>query len=114
MRSIVLILLMLWLPLQGVAAAVMPFCKHQAGAAAHQAADQHVHHGHHHGDEPDTASQSFACDDCGTCHLACTPGVPVSATTLGLPRKAELAAFDPSPPIRHIPEQPKRPPLARV
>jgi hypothetical protein len=87
-RISLVLLMSLWLPLQGIAAVVMPFCKHSliAGTAdlhqIHKAAansDHSAHHGQHHG-QPSDDSQGLgkniasACDDCGHCNLsgACT------------------------------------------
>jgi hypothetical protein len=109
MRRLVLILVVLWLPLQGMAAVVMPFCKQAQPAAAghappheHQAGKQHqppVLHG---------------CDDCGVCHLACAPGVPSEvALTLELTATGP-ARFKAQAPPRFVPDQPRRPPLARA
>lgn len=83
----------LWLPLQGVAGIVMPFCKHSLAAngaqptglhmAGHQNMDtMNRHHAHpgsslqqHEGTEMLTA----ACDDCGHCHLSTALTLPAAA-----------------------------------
>ena len=110
MRRLVLILVMLWLPLQGMAAVVMPFCKqahldpsgHAVGHHDQQAEDQHQSPAPH------------ACDDCDICHLACAPGVPCEAAlTIALPA-TEHATSEPWGQPRFIPDQPQRPPLAHA
>jgi len=83
-RSLLVLLMSLWLPLQGVAAVVMPFCKHSliAGTAdlhqIHKAtanSDHSAHHGQQHHGQPSDHNQDLsknvvsACDDCGHCQL---------------------------------------------
>lgn len=103
-----LVLLMsLWLPLQGVAAVIMPFCKHslgnsgQSSAVHHAALDDHSGHsdheqGGHHGHDAqqahgDSGSMLTACDDCGHCHLSCAFTLPSPA----LPNTAEISFATP-------------------
>jgi hypothetical protein len=109
MRRLVLILVLLWLPLQGVAAVLMPFCEQAQPAAAghaghheHQAADQHQPPAPH------------GCDECGVCHLACAPGMPGAAgLLLGWTANGHTGSAPQAPP-QFIPDQPHRPPLAHA
>jgi hypothetical protein len=125
-KYIASIFVMLWLPLQGIAAVAMPFCRHalpdtsmepamhgerqQGSHAQHEhAAD---HDGHDAGaDAPDPGS-SLACNDCGVCHLACAPAVaPASSFSASNIMSGQQIAGNPSEPRAFVPEQPKRPPL---
>ena len=86
-----LCIVMLWLPLQGYAAVIMPFCQHalgDAGGAPMSGDQEHQHHDgkaangeHHHGHD----TKGFACNDCGACHLACCSSILPSPVSLGLP-----------------------------
>lgn len=95
-KSILSILISLWLPLQGYAAVAMPFCE-RSMATASRLGETAGHSEHHHdghaghkvqADAPsDTAGISHAnhvgnddvgglgCNNCGTCHLACSPAI---------------------------------------
>ena len=111
-RKLLLICLMLWLPLQGYAATVMPFCQHgkQDQHASHQMAqgDQGAPtaHDQHHD------SSNTPCDNCTLCHMCSAMALPSFAAQL--PIKPDnffavpsLAAYSPI-----FLEQPQRPPLA--
>ena len=130
-RSIVSVLIALWLPLQGYGAVAMPFCEHgpampdaSAAVSAHVGA-QDGHHGltgvSHHENEGDSRSASsdnstdrhagLGCNDCGACQLACAPLIVSTVAhfaTTGSP------VYDPLPvaSLTSIsPEQLQRPPL---
>jgi hypothetical protein len=128
-KSLLVVLIALWLPVQGYGAVAMPFCKHgtQAPAAmaghdvdhaahahsGHGAGTDHRHAGaHHDGSQPATGEHAgLACNDCGACHLACAPAISalglVSATIGG-------NVFEPVPAISphdFYPERLQRPPL---
>lgn len=119
-RIFVVGLLMLWLPLQAVAAVSMPFCAHAGpvDAARTAAPEQHHHagsvpdsdgHGHQHGDQHPAAG-SLQCNDCGTCNLACAPAVPASARLpLAAPVAVEPGFLAQSYGL-FVPEQPQPPP----
>ncbi len=95
----------LWLPLQGVAAIVMPFCKHSLDAGAqtlhvghdmsHAVADDHAggDHALHaaHADDSSLAPLQ-PCDDCGHCHLSAASTLPVA----GLPASPSRTAILPA------------------
>jgi len=85
-RTFVLSVVMLWLPVQGFAAVAMPFCQHALGHSGavqtNGAHGEHHYHKHHHDKGSGSSSHSngspsgLSCNDCGACHLACSPVVP--------------------------------------
>ena len=121
MRSrLICVFLLLWLPLHGWAAVVMPFCPHSLGddmsanAPSHGHGSGHADHQHSH-PEQDRQHGSLAgagCNDCGACHLACAPAVasaafavvPVTGSTQPESAPQFLSLF--------VPELGKPPPLA--
>lgn len=115
MRSRVwlVLFLVLWLPLQGFALPLMPFCQHghqqEAGAVSdhcpHQAPDQGA---------DDAGKHAQDCDGCSLCHLA-----SASAPITDLPHQADAAPGADLPPYfgfyrSHIPERAQRPPLGPI
>jgi len=137
-KRFLLFVLVLWLPLQTVAAFAMPYCHRLAAGAGHppaaavQDAAQGVEHAHHaQQGQHDTCHQEHAspachdpadgdgsaagtlCDDCSLCHLA-------HGGTLLNPAAAryyDARAFDyTAPPLpgarSHIPEPSLEPPIA--
>jgi len=106
---------MLWLPLQGYAATMMPFCQHgkHNHHAAHQMAqaaqiDQDAHTGHH----QHTSKASTSCDDCSLCHMCSAIALPLIFAAqaniapdnlYAIPAQASFSPF--------FPEQLQRPPL---
>jgi ferredoxin len=133
-KSILSVLIALWLPLQGYTAVTMPFCQHRmAAASAHSGnADHSQHHhdghsdrarGHAQGntsqssdaDSPQPAAMGeasgLACNNCGACHLACAPAIVaiVSVPLLIAGSVLESALADSL--QLFYPEQPQRPPL---
>ena len=115
---------MLWLPVQGFAAVAMPFCQHALGhSGAVQTKDapsDHHQHNHHHEKDSGNSDQSnglpigLSCNDCGSCHLACSPVVPCAVVAVlpswGHVYNPLLLASD----SLFIPEQLKPPPLAAI
>lgn len=113
LRFPIVILVTLWLPLQGLAAAAMPFCAH--ALTGHGKASHH----HHEGDSGAGAAahaghsdEGLQCNDCGPCHLACAP---MMAIAVGCP--LVTLSFHFSPLLQTLPsgfvlEQPNPPPLA--
>ncbi len=93
-RRLVIMFIVLWLPLQGVVAAVMPFCKHamakgvDSSSTQHSSAVDHGHHTQHASSDTSTHSEraehrsdgsalvKLACDNCDVCHLACATFIP--------------------------------------
>jgi len=135
-RALVSLLMMLWLPVQGVAAFAMPFCEHgfqplastgvTAQPSVHGSA-QHAHHGeqssssshqHHAADvgthDRDGSPNGLACNDCGACHLACSPAVPASPAAVEAVGGQNFVQSSPTLPPLFIPEQRNRPPLAAI
>jgi hypothetical protein len=122
-RSIVFMLL-LWLPLQGVAALTMPFCRHALDAAVEQAAHgradaEHAHHAHDHGtpaDQPRPGDRQggLSCNDCGACNLACAAVMlpaPVLGTLAAVAGRPHVAP--PLAPPAFVLDRPYPPPLMR-
>jgi hypothetical protein len=128
--------MILWLPLQGYAAVAMPFCKHgfhtsapedmAAQALVHVGAN-HTHggaqstsgsHQHHaaHGPmhHPGSSPSNLACNDCGVCHLACSPAASTSPSIAGPVSAQSFTQFSPTFPPLFVPEQRTPPPLAVV
>lgn len=124
-RILVSLLMMLWLPLNGYAAVVMPFCQHggagmiadgsmpsenHAGKTHQGHVGSHAEHGVGHSVPADDAGSKLACNDCGVCHLACSP-LLMSEAAKFVP--AGLAVFNVQkhpPLISFSPEQPLHPP----
>jgi hypothetical protein len=111
MRSLALLLLLVWLPLQGVAAAAMPFCEHQQAPAG--AADRHDGHPQDHR-SADHGVPAGNCDDCGVCQLACAPAMPSQSTVPAMSAATQRAAFECGTPPPFVPDRLHRPPLARI
>lgn len=120
-----MLVMSLWLPLQGTAAVTMPFCKHSMTAAAvdahavehpvaHGGPTAHHHDAHHaqmaHGIGQD-ATQPLACDDCGQCALSGAFTLPAagfqasSVLTTAAPHSIPSAFAD------VVPHRLNRPPL---
>jgi hypothetical protein len=104
-RTLIVLLMSLWLPLQGVAAIVMPFCKHSLDAGAqtlhaghtvsHTVADDHAgsDHTQHAAHAPDPATASLQpCDDCGHCQLSAASTLPAAELPASPPNVAILPA----------------------
>ena len=126
--------MILWVPLQGYAAVAMPFCKHgfHASASEHMTAQslvhvgtQHVHHGaqstsgshqehaaHAGMHRPDGSPDGLVCNDCGVCHLACSPAALTSPSAVEPVGAQSFMQFSPTLPPLFVPEQRTRPPLA--
>jgi hypothetical protein len=105
------ILLVLWLPLQGYAAPMMPFCQHGHECASGMDGADGLpccpDHQSHHDKTP-----ASGCDNCAFCHLCATPA-PLAAELLVVatppPARGDLPMFTES--FRsHIPEYLWRPP----
>jgi hypothetical protein len=122
-RRAVVSLLLLWLPLQGLAAVSMPFCRHAVDSSIGLTAQEDAHAGHaHHAHEPytpahgsDTSDHAggMACNDCGACHLACAAMMlsePI-ASALTVPA-AKVSVPSPLAPPALVLDQPNPPPLA--
>lgn len=120
-RGFVVGLLMLWLPLQAIAAVSMPFCLHGGMAGVAQTSV----HGHHHhedstpgpghnerqpSDQHSAAGDLQQCNNCGACNLACAAAVPVSPPVLAAIAIAAPPYFSADSLGLFIPDQPQPPP----
>jgi ferredoxin len=120
-RVFVIGLLMLWLPLQAIAAVSMPFCPHGGTGGVAQPAD-HEHHDHKHpvpdsshhesqdGDHHLATGALQQCNNCGACNLACAPAVPVCALLIAGAALTVQSYFSAAPPGIFIPDRPQPPP----
>lgn len=129
-RSILTALMILWLPLQGFAAVAMPFCKHGFHASVHAIGQSPLAHAektrHVHADTQNTTESntlhadthhtegSLACNDCGVCHLACSPLAPNSLNTIERVCGQSFMQFSRALPPAFIPEQHTPPPLGAI
>lgn len=120
-RRVALFLLILWLPVQGIAAVAMPFCAHALGHenAAADVQTGHEHHGHAHGpasdmhpgqDSEPANHPDLGCNGCGPCHLACAPAVPAAATLVLMSAEGDYSPLCTTLARLFIPEQPQPPP----
>ncbi|WP_404299887.1 hypothetical protein [Alicycliphilus denitrificans] len=117
MRRLLLVLLLVFIPLQSVWAAAAAYCSHEAApSAVHFGHHVHQHHGDDDGDKAGTSLAKTALDmDCHACHsMANALHQDASATPLWV-QDMQLA-----PPLRFTlptpspqrPERPNWPPLA--
>ena len=135
-RSILTATMIMWLPLQGFAAVAMPFCQHGFRASASQrvtarslmqAGMQRVHHGAQSTPEsdqqhaahagmrhPHDSAGGLACNDCGVCHLACSPAALSSPSAIEPVGTQSFWQSSPTTPPLFVPEQRTPPPLAAV
>jgi hypothetical protein len=128
-KFIISLLMALWLPINGYGAVAMPFCQHGgADMSAHATMPAGDHSGMVHHADPDSGAEHDAgpsvstdptlsglvCNDCGVCHLACSP-VLMSETILFEPAGHNVFDVQVHPsPHSFSPEQPQRPPRAAL
>ncbi len=134
--SSVIGLMILWLPLQGFAAVAMPFCTHgshvslSAQHIGHPLAHTETRHFHGlargasdshlyqtvHANTPrhDGPPSGLACNDCGMCHLACSPVAPSWLNAIERMYVECFAQFSPALPPTFVPEQLTPPPLSAI
>jgi hypothetical protein len=81
LHSVLLCLLVLALPVQGVAAATMQFCAaaHRFQSMAADAAAEHKAVGHVHADATAEADAQFAAQSCSACAACCAASAPPAA-----------------------------------
>jgi len=85
MRSWLVVLLLVLMPLQFSWTAVGAFCQHERGSDASHAG----HHAHEHRSQSDSddatvqTAASVADADCGTCHAGCTIAAPDAQADVG-------------------------------
>ena len=116
MRRFLLILLVLWMPLQIAWGAAASLCQHEAGASvSHLGHHTHQHPGKSastHGESmPDTKSALGGEDmDCGYCHIACAQPL-VSALPVAVDIDASQHLVSEVRPWRspHVPDLIERP-----
>lgn len=117
-RRILLLLMMLWLPMQSVVAVAMPMCQARHTPSAHHGDSAHATH--HDADtqrgavthDAQHATAAHDCSGCGACHLACAPLLGVRGFDFAAAFAPVLIAFVQPPPPLHTLEQPHPPPLA--
>jgi hypothetical protein len=133
-KTVLVALISLWLPVQGYCAVAMPFCQQQ-GMAAAGAAHTELSQGHHdahpghtaHNDSPSGAAgishaehggsdvtSGLACNNCGACHLACSPAISAIAPVAVLIGDSVLESSPADSPHFFYPEQLQRPPLSAL
>lgn len=118
LRNLVLGFLLLWLPVQGIAASGMAFCRHDHSLPAAHASmhDQHgIPSGHDCCPQQDSSATSpqTLCDDCGYCHLG--GAAALLPAPVGMRSDAVFSfkfTSDTHFPL-FFPEQPQRPPHAQ-
>jgi len=121
----------LWLPVQGYDAVAMPFCQQDGMAAdgtgladssqAHH--DAHAGHmaqndssadaaGNSHNEHDDSGTTSgLACNNCGACHLACSPSLTALSPAITTTGSSVFSPTATDSPHSFFPEQLLRPPL---
>ncbi|MEQ1882849.1 MAG: hypothetical protein ABL878_17980 [Burkholderiales bacterium] len=128
-KYIISLMMALWLPINGYVALAMPFCQHGGAdmpVPATMSAGDHSGMAHHadpasgstHGADPcastDPTGSGLACNDCGVCHLACSP-LLMSETILFKPAGHNVFDVQVQPSLHSFsPEQPQRPPRAAL
>jgi hypothetical protein len=103
----------LWLPVQTIAAMVMPLCRHAQEQAMPTVATDEAESTHHchEAPAPDPAKHDAGCDNCEICHLACAgfmPSAPLTTSPMPVVTRYELPAIVAPP--SHIAEPPQHPP----
>ncbi len=118
-KRLALVMVMVALPLQGLAAVVIPVCQSDPAQESSAAKSEHRHadkHDHDHGapapdhDHPIAASD-FGSDHCGA---GLAFAIPVMATKPPAAPGSEHSVFLATSISEHIPEQPRRPPRAAL
>ncbi len=104
LKSLFLILLALWLPVQAAAAVTMSFCPHAAEPVAVGSA------GCHEPAAPAAGAHDLACDGCQLCQLASSGFLVAAAGPEAPPRLGVLAENPGRVAASHIPEPPQQPP----
>jgi len=128
LRCPILLLLMLWLPLQGFAAPTMSFCRHDfvrlgrmadswdaVIAVAHASAPEDpLEHGAQ-GRGIGTHTNGFKCNNCGACRLACAAVLPTTSIEL-LVESMDVAPLllTPLEPTSVVLDLPHPPPLPSI
>ena len=115
-KQFVLVLLIAVLPVQALAAIVVPLCKQGIATSVVAVADHTQHDGDHHdhdapapGHEHPFTAGEVGSDHCGT---GSAVAVPMTVTKLPSTPSSERSLFLATSVSGHIPEQPQRPPRA--
>lgn len=115
MKKFALVMMMMVLPLQGLAAVFVSVCNNDSthgssvGKSDHQHADQHDHDAFAPDHDHPLAANDLGSDHCGT---GSAVAVPMTATKLPATPSSEHSLFLATSVSGHIPEQPQRPPRA--
>jgi ABC-type nickel/cobalt efflux system permease component RcnA len=113
LKSFLLILVALWLPLQAAAAWTMPLCRHAAErvtAEQAQAAHAHCHESMAATDDAPAPAADLGCDNCGICHLTSAGYMPSAVSQLVSFAAPVLVARQVAVSPSHIGEPPQQPP----
>lgn len=106
-KSFLLILIALWLPIQAAAAVTMPFCRHAAEPVATEAT-------HCHEQVVESAATAkvadIDCDNCGLCNLASAGFLLAPTDTFTLHAASVLVPKLTTASTSHIAEPPQQPP----
>ncbi|HEX6829105.1 MAG TPA: hypothetical protein VF104_09005 [Burkholderiales bacterium] len=112
-KTLLLCLALTGLPLQGIAAVTMSFCKYGASDTAAQAGGSHAHHGASHCEQGKSADAKQPCNDCTPCHLCSALALPgTGAVAAPVVATSHYHTRLPLQPDGFLPDQPKPPPLA--
>ena len=113
-KQFVLVLLIAVLPVQALAAIVVPLCKQGIATSVAAVADRTQHDGDHHdhdapapGHEHPSLAGDHGSDHCGAGFAF---AIPVVAPMLPAASRSERSLFSATYVLGHIPEQPQRPP----
>ncbi len=115
-RIRIILLLIFWLPLQGIAAAGMPLCQsawqpqhavidHPDTAARHATLHQlqATHHVHQHNADGQSGAHA-SCGECDNCHLCAAPLLPLTQAALPGTAHCPVWSYGPSGDfVSHIP-----------
>jgi hypothetical protein len=116
-RRFILVLIMLWLPLQGAFAAAMPLCTHEENTGntlnvvVIPIIDDHLHTIRH--EQPMDDNITFNLHEVNTlCHASCSTMIPPALSTAIPTGSSSYTVSLVSNSTSFIPEQFQRPPLA--
>lgn len=99
LRRFVALLLMAWLPFFSASALGMVTCPHTVEHDADSMAmEANPHTDHAHQPASHDPVQTYDCNQCGTCHICCSPGLISALSDFTLP----AARIDSIPPDTHF------------
>lgn len=115
LRNLILVFIMLWLPLQGVAATSMSVCQRNEQPAQPMQHDMmHADHDDgsaHPGHDQHPATSDLSCDNCAMCHMCGAMGIPAVSASLNIKPASPIHTLAPARFSQVYLEQPQRPPL---